>query len=170
MEFLAESENGRNRQLSFFDIKNEFRSVSIICVCVSVYIDVCTHVCVCVSGVVISSIAGCYVEYTIVIRCAALSLLMLSGSTKEMDCRRGSLVESVSFSTGCLYVYIIPLPSSRYYLSYDHYGLPYVIGQTIIFLLCDFYLLSFYLFFFIPRLISAAAGWMSTILPHMLWP
>jgi len=29
-----------------------------------------------------------------------------------------------------------------------------------------FYLLSF----FIPRLISAAAGWMSTILPHMVWP
>jgi len=24
--------------------------------------------------------------------------------------------------------------------------------------------------FFIPRLISAAAGWMSTILLHMVWP
>jgi len=24
--------------------------------------------------------------------------------------------------------------------------------------------------FFIPRLISAAADWMSTILPHMVWP
>jgi len=33
---------------------------------------------------------------------------------------------------------------------------------------CDFYL-SIYLFF-IPRLISAAADWMSTILPHMVWP
>jgi len=30
-----------------------------------------------------------------------------------------------------------------------------------------FYLLSS---FFIPRLISAAADWMSTILPHMVWP
>jgi len=39
-----------------------------------------------------------------------------------------------------------------------------VIGQTIIFLLCDFYL-SFSLFLF-PRLISAAVDWMSTILPH----
>ena len=32
---------------------------------------------------------------------------------------------------------------------------------------------SFYLllsFFFIPRLISAATDWMSTILPHMAWP
>ena len=37
---------------------------------------------------------------------------------------------------------------------------PYVIGQTIIFLPCDFYLLLF----FFPRLISAAASWMSTIL------
>jgi len=44
---------------------------------------------------------------------------------------------------------------------------PYVIGHTIIFLPCDFYLLSFFLFFF-PRLISAAADWMSAILPHMV--
>jgi len=29
--------------------------------------------------------------------------------------------------------------------------------------------LSIYLFF-IPRLISATADWMSTILPHMVWP
>ena len=32
----------------------------------------------------------------------------------------------------------------------------------------DFYLSI--LFFFIPRLISAAVGWMSTILLHMVWP
>jgi len=43
---------------------------------------------------------------------------------------------------------------------------PYVIGQTIIFLPCDFYLSSF----FFPRLISAVGDWMSTILPHMVWP
>jgi len=42
---------------------------------------------------------------------------------------------------------------------------PYVIAQTIIFLLCDFYLSSFF-----PRLISAAVDWMSTILRHMMWP
>ena len=28
---------------------------------------------------------------------------------------------------------------------------------------------SFFVFFF-PRLISAAADWMSAILPHMVWP
>jgi len=47
---------------------------------------------------------------------------------------------------------------------------PYVIRQTIIFLPCDFFLSSFYLLFFIPRLISAAVDWMSTILLHMAWP
>jgi len=44
---------------------------------------------------------------------------------------------------------------------------PYVIGQTIIFSLCDFYLSIFLSF---PRLISAVGDWMSTILPHMVWP
>jgi len=39
-------------------------------------------------------------------------------------------------------------------------------GQAIIFLPCGFYLSSS----FFPRLISAAADWMSTILPHMVWP
>ena len=42
---------------------------------------------------------------------------------------------------------------------------PCVIGQTIIFLTCDFYLVLFF-----PRLISAAADWMSTILLHTAWP
>jgi len=28
----------------------------------------------------------------------------------------------------------------------------------------------FYLLSFFPRLISAVANWMSTILPHMMWP
>jgi len=45
---------------------------------------------------------------------------------------------------------------------------PYVVGQAIIFLPCDFYLLSSSSFF--PGLISAAADWMSTILPRMVWP
>jgi len=40
---------------------------------------------------------------------------------------------------------------------------------AIIFLPCSFFL-SFYLLSFFPRLISAAADWMSTILLHMAWP
>ena len=39
---------------------------------------------------------------------------------------------------------------------------------AIVFLPCSFFLLS--IFFFFPRLISAAGDWMSTILPHMVWP
>ena len=44
---------------------------------------------------------------------------------------------------------------------------PYGIGQTIIFSCCGLFFLSIFLFF--PRLISAAADWMSAILPHMVW-
>jgi len=43
--------------------------------------------------------------------------------------------------------------------------LPYGIGQAIIFLPCGFYLSIFF-----PRLISAAADWMSTVLLHVVWP
>ena len=47
--------------------------------------------------------------------------------------------------------------------------LHYVLGQaTYIFILSFVLLLSFFLFF--PRLISAVGGWMSAILPHMVWP
>jgi len=47
------------------------------------------------------------------------------------------------------------------------YGRPYGIGQTIIFSSCGFYLL---LSSFFPCLTPAATHWMSTILPHMVWP
>jgi len=46
---------------------------------------------------------------------------------------------------------------------------PYVIGQAIIFLPQGFYLTLLSSSFF-PRLISAATDWMSTVLPHMVWP
>ena len=45
---------------------------------------------------------------------------------------------------------------------------PYVIGQTIIFSCCLFFLLLSSSFF--PRLISAVGDWMFTILWHMVWP
>jgi len=47
---------------------------------------------------------------------------------------------------------------------------PYVIGGPLYFcpVVLSIYLLS--VFFFIPRLISAATDWMSTILLHMAWP
>ena len=43
---------------------------------------------------------------------------------------------------------------------------PCVADADIVFLSCGFFFLSF---FFFPRLISAAADWMSTIFPHMVW-
>ena len=46
---------------------------------------------------------------------------------------------------------------------------PYGIGQTIIFSCCGLFFFFFFFLFF-PRLISAAADWMSAILPHMVWP
>jgi len=45
---------------------------------------------------------------------------------------------------------------------------PYVIGHTIILSSFGFFYLSSSSF--LPRLISAVGDWMSTILPHMVWP
>jgi len=42
-------------------------------------------------------------------------------------------------------------------------------GQTIYIFILSF-VLSFYLSIFFPRLISAAADWMSAILLHVVWP
>jgi len=47
---------------------------------------------------------------------------------------------------------------------------PFVIGQVIYIFILSFVLLSFFFLFFFPRLISAIADWMSTILAHMVWP
>ena len=46
---------------------------------------------------------------------------------------------------------------------------PYVIGQTVIFLPGGFFLLLSSIFLLFPRLMSAAADWMSTILLHVAW-
>ena len=47
---------------------------------------------------------------------------------------------------------------------------PCVADADIIFLPCGFFFFFLLLLLFFPRLISAVAHWMSTILPHMLWP
>jgi len=61
---------------------------------------------------------------------------------------------------------VYPFDSSCFSISYPYCFLwpPYVIGGPLYFCpVVSFFFLSFYLSFFIPRLISAAAGWMSTI-------
>ena len=64
------------------------------------------------------------------------------------------------------YDYIMPNAKCQRVLVWLSLWSPYVIGQTIIFLPCDFYLLIS----FFPRLISAVGDWISTILPHTVWP
>jgi len=50
----------------------------------------------------------------------------------------------------------------------NNYGRPAQQMRTLYFCLpCGFF---FFLLFFFPRLISAVADWMSTILTHMVWP
>jgi len=51
----------------------------------------------------------------------------------------------------------------RAVLKVEYLWSPYVIGQTIIFLPCSFFLSFSIFFFFFARLISAAIGWMSTV-------
>jgi len=68
-------------------------------------------------------------------------------------------------------------PHNKYSLQYLYWNRLSTINlfmadlwQAIIFLPCGFFLLSSIYLFFFPRLISAAADWMSTILRHMVWP
>jgi len=68
----------------------------------------------------------------------------------------------------CVVRCLVQPPSCRTSINWFLWS-PYVIEQTIIFLPCDFYFSFFFLSFFL-RLISAAVDWMSTILPHMMWP
>ena len=43
-------------------------------------------------------------------------------------------------------------------------------NRETIYIFMLWFVLSFFLLLFFPRLISAAADWMSAILPHMVWP
>jgi len=64
--------------------------------------------------------------------------------------------------------------ASRWALAHIIVIAGYGIGQAIIFLPCGFVLLLLLLLLlrlsFFPRIISAAADWMSTILLHLVWP
>ena len=79
-----------------------------------------------------------------------------------------TFASGATFSVG-LFVHVIMVALSSKFIKHSC-NMPYVIGQTIIFLPSDFYLLSSFIlsFFFFPRLISALADWMSIILPHMV--
>jgi len=63
----------------------------------------------------------------------------------------------------------VELAAYRRFVSAHYLWSPYGIGQTIIFcpVISIFFLV---LSFFFPRLMSALGDWMSTMLPHMVWP
>jgi len=50
----------------------------------------------------------------------------------------------------------------------DYYGRPMEESRPLHF--CPVVFFFFFLSIFFPRLISAVGDWMSTILPHMVWP
>ena len=85
-----------------------------------------------------------------------LSFFLLLFSSPNLSCRRGTTARRA------MPVEILPFLLSIFLWS------PYVIWQTIIFSSCGFFF--FFLFSFFPRLISGVGDWMSTILPHMVWP
>jgi len=65
-------------------------------------------------------------------------------------------------------------PSGICYARLDHpqrafYGRP-IWNRTDHYIFMLLFVLLSSSFFFFPRLISAAADWMSAILPHMVWP
>jgi len=69
-------------------------------------------------------------------------------------------------STYCMYVCLGLAFCVFFRFNFYYLWSPYVIGQTVILSSC-FFLRLLFLF---PRLISAVGDWMSTILPHMVWP
>ena len=75
------------------------------------------------------------------------------------------LLKAASFDTFCL---VAPQPQ-EIQKEVNLLWSPYVIGQTIYIFMPWFVVLLLSSSFF-PRLISAAADWMSAILPHMVWP
>ena len=69
----------------------------------------------------------------------------------------------VQTSPNFLYVLTVAVDRSLF----DDNGIMGISYFCFLFLPCDFYLS---IFFYFPRLISAVGDWMSTILPHMVWP
>jgi len=83
----------------------------------------------------------------------------------EVKCSNDDCMNGSTFHLECVHLQQKP---TGYFPLLDHFKTllwpPYVIGQAIIFLPCGFFLsFIFYLSFFIPRLISAAADWTQNV-------
>ena len=81
-----------------------------------------------------------------------------------------SLIRCILFLPHVVYVYTALNEHSNFIYGVVILWSPYVIGRQYIFSCCGLFFFFFFFFFFFPRLISAAADWMSAILPHMVWP
>ena len=77
-------------------------------------------------------------------------------------CRLFRTKDTVQRNVTCTYVTL--QYKQRYELSRSLLWPPCTADADIIFCYCGYFLLGF------PRLISAVGDWMSTILPHMMWP
>ena len=88
--------------------------------------------------------------------------VVLIYTSSARGCDRSSLFMVALCNRADHYIFML-----WFVLSSSSLWSPYVIGQTIIFSSCFFFLLSSSSFF--PRLISAVGDWMFTILRHMVW-
>jgi len=77
--------------------------------------------------------------------------------SNAFQCLWGSLHVSLNASVPLLYLGAIMIMAALH-SKCEHY------------IIVLWFLLSIFFFFFFPRLFSAVADWMSTILPHMVWP
>ena len=77
-------------------------------------------------------------------------------STNRVQCRVALLIGTNA----------LPICQTNYHTNINLWS-PYVIGQTIYIFMLWFVVVLLLLLF--SRLISAAADWMSAILPHMVW-
>jgi len=95
-------------------------------------------------------------------------LFTMTSQVEPLNCAPIALIKTV-----VLWLYSVAFASTA--LLYGLISATYLWMQIIMVALwnrADHYILpcGYFFLFFIPRLISAAADWMSAILAHMMWP
>ena len=138
------------------------------CACVHVCVWACVRVCMCVYD---ACVRVCVVDADWVERQKEVLWWPVTGDEgADVQCSAG--VDRCHYSGSTALLHATVLHAASFVVCLDEcspFSLslwsPYVIGQTIIFLPCDFYLSSFF-----PHLTSTVGDWMSTILPHVVWP
>jgi len=140
----------------------------------------CTEFCVCMGHhMAICMVALFNNNLDRLCTCASESARLLTGSASQVKTEELVAVrwtEPWSWNDVILQIHIVSVITDACFCAAGKQRIlqflcflwpPYGIGQPIIFSRCGFYLSSI---FFFPRLISAVGDWISTILPHMVWP